>query len=284
MPALFHLMSTLRRAALLCLLATTHAIAAEPLPLKLGIMPFNSPLALIKTHQPLTAHLERALGRKIIVHTSPDFFTHINQLLAGDFDLAITGPHFGAMAADRKMQLLYRYAIELQPIFVTRTDSAIRTVADLRGKTLALSSRLSITSIGGSKWLQDKGFLLGRDFHVVEYSSHGAAVAAVTAGEVDAAITTHTHMRQIPEEIRVHTRLLESDINIPHLMTLAHPRLGSRDIERIRQALAEFPMTPTGQAFFRDTGYQAYVAVSPDDLEKIRPFIELTVQMMRQTH
>lgn len=281
MPALFRLTGILRRAALLCLLAATHTVAADPLPLKLGIMPFNSPLALIKTHQPLTAHLERALGRKIIVHTSPDYFTHINQLLAGDFDLAITGPHFGAMAADKDMLLLYRYAIELQPIFVVRTDSAIHTAADLRGKTLALSSRLSIASIGGVKWLQDHGFQLARDFRVVEYNSHGAAVAAVTAGEADAAITTHTPLRQLPEDIRARTRLLGSDITVPHVMTLAHSRLGSHDIERIRKALAEFPATPAGQDFFRDTGYRGYVAVSPADLEKLRPFIELTVRMMR---
>lgn len=281
MPALFRLPGILRRAALLCLLAATNAFAANPLPLKLGIMPFNSPLALIKAHQPLTAHLERALGRKIIVHTSPDYFTHINQLLAGDFDLAITGPHFGAMAADKGMLLLYRYAIELQPIFVVRADSTIHTATDLRGKTLALSSRLSISSIGGIKWLQDHGFLLTRDFQVSEYSSHGAAVAAVTAGEVDAAITTHSPLRQIPEDIRARTRLLTSDINVPHVMTLAHSRLGSQDIDRIRKALAEFPATPAGQEFFRDTGYRGYVAVSPADLEKLRPFIDLTVRMMR---
>ena len=281
MPALFRLMSTLLRAALLCLLAATHAIAAEPPPLKLVIMPFTGPLALIKIHQPLTAHLERSLGRKILVHTSPDYFTHINQLLAGDFDLAITGPHFGAMAADKNMLLLYRYAIELQPIFVVRADSAIRMADDLRGKTLALSSRLSMSSIGGVKWLQDQGFQLGRDFRVVEYNSHGAAIAAVNAGQADAAISTHTTLRQVPEDIRAHTRLLVTDINVPHVMTLANARLDGPDLERIRQALAEFPQTPAGQAFFRDTGYRGYVAVTPEDLEKLRPFVDLTVRMMR---
>lgn len=271
----------LRIAVLSCLGMINAVNAGELPPLKLGIMPFNSPLALIKTHQPLTAHLERSLGRKVVVFTSTDYFTHINQLLAGDFDLAITGPHFGAMAANRDMQLLFRYAIELQPVFVVRGDGPIISAEALRGKTIALSSRLSISSIGGIKWLQDKGFVLNRNFRIVEFSSHGAAVAAVIAGTADAAITTHTPLRQIPEDLRARTRLLDTDIHVPHVMTLAHRRLGSANLERVRRAFATFPETPEGKAFFIETGYKAYIPVSQSDLDSLQEFIEPTRQMMR---
>ena len=281
MPVMSRLFGFLRIVALSCLGLGASASATEMPPLKLGIMPFNSPLALIRTHQPLTAHLEHSLGRKVVVYTSPDYFTHINQLLAGDFDIAITGPHFGAMAANRNMQLLFRYAIDLQPVFVVRQDAAIASAEALRGKKIALSSRLSISSIGGVKWLQDRGFILNRDFQVIEYSSHGAAVAAVVAGEADAAITTHTPLRQVPEDIRARVRLLASDIRVPHVMTLVHRRLGNADIERVRQAIAAFPATPGGQEFLRETGYQAYVPVSQGDLDSLQSFIELTLQMMR---
>ena len=281
MTLLSRLAGLLRIAALSCLGMAATVGAGEAPPLKLGIMPFNGPLALIKTHQPLTAHLERSLGRKVVVFTSPDYFTHINQLLAGDFDLAITGPHFGAMAANRDMQLLFRYAIDLQPVFVVRQDGPIDAAEALRGKTIALSSRLSISSIGGIKWLQDKGFVLNRDFRVIEYSSHGAAVAAVVAGTADAAITTHTPLRQIPEDVRSRTRLLTSDIRVPHVMTLANRRLGSAEIERIRKTMAAFPNTPEGKTFFIETGYKAYVPVSQEDLDSLQDFIEPTRQMMR---
>lgn len=281
MTLLSRLAGLLRIAALSSLGMATSVGAGEAPPLKLGIMPFNSPLALIKAHQPLTAHLERKLGRKVVVYTSPDYFTHVNQLLAGDFDLAITGPHFGAMAANREMLLLFRYAIDLQPVFVVRQDGPINAAEALRGKTIALSSRLSISSIGGIKWLQDKGFVLNRDFRVVEYSSHGAAVAAVVAGTADAAITTHTPLRQLPEDVRSRTRLLTSDISVPHVMTLVNRRLGNADIERIRLAIAAFPDTPEGKAFFIETGYKAYVPVSQEDLDSLQDFIEPTRQMMR---
>lgn len=281
MPVMLQLFRLLRIVVLSCLTLATTAGASELPPLKLGIMPFNSPLALIKTHQPLTTHLERSLGRKIIVFTSPDYFTHVNQLLAGDFDLAITGPHFGAMAAQRDMQLLFRYATDLQPVFVVRQGDVIDGAQGLRGKTIALSSRLSISSIGGVKWLHDNGLNPNRDFRVVEYNSHGAAVAAVVAGVADAAITTHTPLRQIPEDLRARVRVLSSDLRVPHVMTLAHRRLGNADIERVRRAIATFPDTPEGKTFMIETGYQGYTPVAQGDLDRLQAFIDLTRQMMR---
>lgn len=281
MPAKIRFTGILRIVFAFCLAIGLTSANAQQAPLKLGIMPFNSPLALIRTHQPLTEYLERQLGRKIIVLTSPDYFTHINQLLAGDFDIAITGPHFGAMAAERGMQLLFRYATELQPIFVVRNDSTIHQASDFAGRTIALSSRLSISSIGGINWLRQQGLRPNQDFRVVEYSSHGAAVAAVVANAADAAVTTYTPLRQIPEDLRTQTRVLASDIRMPHVMTLASTQLGSKTIRQLRQALDNFQHTPEGQAFFRETGYRGYTPVTPEDIEKLRPFIELTVQMMR---
>lgn len=281
MSALILSPGILRIAVALLLSFWFAAAGAQQAPLKLGIMPFNSPLALIRTHQPLTEHLERELGRKIIVLTSPDYFTHVNQLLAGDFDIAISGPHFGAMAAQRGMRLLFRYATDLQPVFVVREDSLIHQASQFAGKTLALSSRLSISSIGGVDWLRQQGLRPNVDFRVVEYSSHGAAIAAVAAGTADAAVTTHTPLRQIPEDLRQQVRLLPSEIRVPHVMTLAHSRLGAPTIEQVRKALLGFQKTQAGEAFFRDTGYRGYAAITPDDIEKLRPFVDLTVQMMR---
>jgi phosphonate transport system substrate-binding protein len=69
-------------------------------------------------------------------------------------------------------------------------------------------------------------------------STHGAAIAAVAVGEYDAAITTHTPLNQIPPDVRAKIRVLPVNIHAPHLMTLAHTRLGAGPVERARQGAA----------------------------------------------
>lgn len=262
-------------------IASVPARAAGPAPLRLGIMPFNSALALLKTHQPLRDHLQKALGRPVEIFTSSDYFTFINETLDERFDLLIAGPHFGVMSVEKGYVPLFRYRAMLQPVFVVRPDSGIRTIADLRGKRLGMSSRLSISSIGGVRWLQDQGLQMGRDYQIFERATHGAAVAGVAVGDLDAAMTTHTPLKQIPEDVRAKVTLLPSDIQVPHLMTLAHKRLGNGEIQRIRAALTDFSeRSAHGRAFFEETAYLGYEPVTAADIKAMRPYVDLTRKLM----
>ncbi|MDD2501975.1 MAG: PhnD/SsuA/transferrin family substrate-binding protein [Geobacter sp.] len=255
---------------------------ADTTPLRVGIMPFNSTLALFKTHQPLRQHLQNVLGRKVDFYTSPDYEAFLKDSLEGQFDLLITGPHFAVMSMKSGYQPLFHYKAVLQPLFVVKKESSIVTISDLKRKKIGLSSRLSISSIGGLKWLEDHGLKVGRDFQFFERPTHGAAVAAVAIGELDAALTTFTPLKQVPEDIRSTTKLLVTDIKTPHLMTLAHARLGIKEIERIRAALLAFQTVPAGKTFFQETGYIGYEPVTATDIKKLQPYIELTRRILQQ--
>ena len=255
------------------------AEGGELRPLRLGIMPFNSTLALFKTHQPLRQYLQSELGRPIELFTAPDYFTFLNSSLAGEYDLLITGPHFGVMCL-QSYEAMVRYKAVLQPVFVVRPNSGIRSLDDLRGKRIGLSSRLSISSIGGLKWLLDHGMQMGRDYQLFERTTHGAAVAAVAVGELDAALTTHTPLRQVPEDVRAKVTILPIDVRVPHLMTLGHHRLGKAELKRIRAALLKFGSTAAGQAFFQETGYEDYTAITPEDIQSLTPYVALTKALL----
>ncbi|MBS1144731.1 MAG: ABC-type phosphate/phosphonate transport system, periplasmic component [Proteobacteria bacterium] len=253
----------------------SSAEAAPARPLRLGIMPFNSTLALFKTHQPLRQHLQNELGRSIEFYTAPDYFTFLNSSLAGEYDILITGPHFGVMCLEA-YEALVRYKAVLQPVFVVRPNAGIQSLNDLRGKRIGLSSRLSISSIGGVKWLADQGMQMGRDYQLFERTTHGAAVAAVAVGELDAALTTHTPLRQVPEDVRAKVSILPIEVRVPHLMTLAHKRLGKVDIKRIREALLKFGLTAEGLSFFKETGYEGYAPITAEDVQSLQPYVSLT--------
>lgn len=257
-------------------------LASDVKPLRFGIMPFNSTLALFKAHQPLRQYLQNSLGRQVEFYTASDYETFLHESLRGQFDMLITGPHFAVMSLTSGYQPLFHYKAALQPVFVVHKDASIARLSDLKGKRIGLSSRLSISSIGGIKWMQDNNLKVGRDFQLVEKPTHGAAVAAVAVGELDAALTTHTPLKQIPDDVRVKTRILVTDIKTPHLMTLVHERLGAATVEQIRAALAHFPSTPEGKSFFHETGYLGYEPVNTVDIKSLQPFVELTRTILNQ--
>lgn len=276
--------AALALALTLCFVVAPQFVSAAEPPLRIGIMPFNSALTLLRTHQPLRDELRNSLHRPVELFTSADYVTYLNEALDQRFDLLITGPHFGVMAVQRGYVPLVRYRAILQPLLVVRGDSGIKTAADLRGRRIGLSSRLSISSIGGAAWLEEQGLRMGEDYPIIEYPTHGAAIAAVAVGDIDAALTTHTPLKQVPPDVAARVRVLPTDIRVPHLMTLAHKRLGQPEIERIRKALMTFSEdSPAGRAFFAETGYVGYEPVTSRDVDAMKPYVELTRKMLGVT-
>ncbi|WP_415036904.1 phosphate/phosphite/phosphonate ABC transporter substrate-binding protein [Azonexus sp.] len=265
---------------LLMLFLGSHTAFADPPPLKLGVMPFNSPQALARSLQGLTTHLEQQLGRKIILYTAPNYKTHIQQLLAGEFDIAITGPHFAAMAEEQSMRILFRYAEKLEPVLVLPANSPPLQVAQLRGKTIATASRFAIITLGSLEWLEKNGLELGKDYTLQEYPSHGAAIAAVANHMADAAFVAASALQQNPEEIKQAVRTQEIGIFLPHVCTLLNRTLDPASAERITQALSDFPHTEAGKAFFQQTGYAGYAPLSAADRVQLRRYIGLTKHLL----
>ncbi len=270
----------LRFTGAMIMLVSASLVQAEPTVLRLGILPFNSTLALIKTHQPLRQHLELALNRPVEIYTSSDYVAFHRDSLAGNFDLLITGPHFGVMCIDQGYAPLYHYKTSLMPIFVVGKATGLNQIDKLKGKRIGLSNRLSVSSIVGLQWLAEKGLHSGQDFEVVEKTTHGAAIAAVAVGDLDAALTTYTPLKQVPADVRAQVAELPTTVQVPHLMTLAHSRLGAATLDQLRQALQAFPATPEGQVFFRDTGYAGYSPVEATDIKALRPYVPIVKKMM----
>ena len=257
------------------LLLSAFRVTAEPLPLRIGIMPFNSTLALFKIHQPIRLQLQETLGRPVELFTAPDYPSYLKDCQAGQFDLLIIGPHLGVMLMENGYQPLLQYKTRLQPVIVVK-KGAVADINSLKGKRIGLPSSLSVSSIGGIKWLQDNGLKAGRDMTLVEEASHGSAVAAVVVGTLDAALTTHTPLKQMPRDLLDQISIFPTSIQSSHLMTMAHQRLGKEEIEKIRESLIALQQLPAGKTFFESTGYLGYEPVSNSDIADLQPYIAIT--------
>jgi phosphonate transport system substrate-binding protein len=265
-------------AAILFLIWTDAA--AEPAPLKVILLPYTNTVSLMKIHQPLRLHLQAALDRPVELFTSMDFPSHFDSVRLGDFDVAITGPHFGAWAVKHGHQPLLRYSATLTPVLAVRSNSGITGPQQVRGKVVIMSNRFSSSSLAGVHWLKAEGLDPERDYTLRVSPTHTAAIMAVAMGEADAAITTHTPIRQAPEDIREKVVEVSSPISFPHLFTIANANTPKERIEPLIQAFASFETTETGRRFFEETGYQGYSRLSAADIEAMRPFVDLLMKTL----
>lgn len=258
-------------------------LAAEGAPLRFGILPFNSTLALMKTHQPLRQFLQARLGRPVEIFTAPDYQSFLREQLDGNYDLMITPPHFGLMAIDKGYVPLYHYKARMEPIMVVRKDDTAVDARGLRGRRIAIANRIAFASMAGLKWLGEKGMRPERDFVLQERPTHGAAIAAVAVGDADGAITTTTLLGQVPEDVRQRLRYFSSEIRLPHVLFMAHKRLGAAEQQRIKDALRAFESAPEGQAFFKETSYIGFEELDARELAAYKPYLATLRQLLEQS-
>jgi phosphonate transport system substrate-binding protein len=252
-------------------------------PLRLGIVPFNPATALLRTHQPLREHLERVLGRSVMLYSSPDHALFFQDTQNGRFDVVVTSPHLGVIHMEQGFAPLVRYQADMEIRLVVRKRDRIKRPVDLLGKRVGVPDRMSIFSIGGIRWLQNENLQLDRDYQLSEWPNHGSLIAAVAQGSLDAALSTTSAITQAPQDVREKLASILLRGKIPHLMSLARPEQGEAEIARIRKAFESFPTTPAGREFFLNTGYKGYAPITADDVEAMRPYVEMTRELMEKS-
>lgn len=255
--------------------------AQEP-PLRMAVHPYNSTLALVSAHRPLQKYLEDTLERRVEFYTAASFDAFVSSLLAGEYDIAISPPHFAMLALEKGLyEPLVHYRTRLDPLLVVRKDSPIRDVADFAGKRIAMADRTAFIRIVTTQWLADAGLQGGRDYTVLERPTHGASIAATAFGEADAGLATSTALKQVPADIQARVRILPTGYRFPHLFTLASRRLGDGAIARLKTALlALTPAHPEGRMFFDKTGFGGYEAIGAEELASLRPFVGPTRRVL----
>ena len=185
------LKSLLAMAAMTAFAAITSAAHAQAI-FKITAIPDESPTELARKALPLVKYLEQQLGMKVEFTPVSDYAAAVEALVNKQVDMAWYGGFTFVQASIRSggkvIPLVQREEDEkFRSVFIT-SDPSIKTLADLKGKTVSFGSQSST-----SGHLMPRSFLLqanidpDKDFKRVAYSgAHDATIAAVAAGKVDA--------------------------------------------------------------------------------------------------
>ena len=212
--------TTLRRLALKVAFACaasacfTATFAADVL--RVSAIPDEAPTELQRKFAPLGKYLEKETGLKVSFVPVTDYAAVVESLATKKLDLAWLGGFTFVQAKLRTggtaIPIVQREEDARFTSKYVTADPAIKTLADLKGKTFAFGAPSSTSgSLMPRFFLQQAGLNPEKDFKTVAYSgAHDATVAFVAAGKADAGVLNASvwdklvELKKVdPEKVRV---------------------------------------------------------------------------------
>jgi phosphonate transport system substrate-binding protein len=168
---------------------------AKPGVITVGFIPAEDSRAMVRQSQAILDIVAKHTGMKVDAFVGSDYNATIEALRSGHVDVALLGPFsyvlattvapveaFAVTVIARTMQPSY------QSIIIASKDSAINTLADLKGKTFAFVDPGSTSGfmVPSAAFIR-AGITPEKDFRQVMYSGgHDATIVAVGSGKVEA--------------------------------------------------------------------------------------------------
>lgn len=179
----------------LCLGADGVLAASKPNPgkLRVALLPDENASSIIQNAQPLKKYLEETLKKDIELVVTTDYSSMIEAMRFGRIEIAYFGPLSYVLAKSRAPKIepfavgVSKGSPTYKSVVVAQADGPVKTIADIKGKTMGYGDQASTSShLIPRALLADKGLVGDKDYKFVMLGAHDAVARAVQAGQVQA--------------------------------------------------------------------------------------------------
>jgi phosphonate transport system substrate-binding protein len=243
---------------------------------KVTTIPEEAATEQVRKFGPITKYLESKLGMKVEFIPVNDYPAAVEALVNKNVDMVWFGGFTHVQANVRSggkiVPIVQREEdTKFQSVFITKTNSGIKTLNDLKGKQVSFGSASST-----SGHLMPRSFLLAanidpdKDFKRVAYSgAHDATIASVVSGKVDAAALDITVWNKFVSEKKVDT----ADVNVFYTTPgyfnynwSVHADMPAAMREKVTKALLDIsPNDPVGKEILTLNRATKYLPTKPEN-------------------
>lgn len=259
----------------LCLFATSLGLSAQTV-LRVTTIPEEAATEQIRKFGPLTRYLERTLGTKVDFVPVNDYPAAVEALVNKQVDLVWFGGFTYVQAQIRSGGKIVPIAqreedTNFRSVFITQTNSGIKSLADLKGKQVSFGSQSSTSGhLMPRSFLLEAGIDPDKDFKRVAYSgAHDATIASVVSGRVDAAALDITVWRKFVAEKKVDTSKVNVFFTTPPYFNYnwsVHADMPAAQREKITTALLILNMNnPEGIEILTLNRATKYIPTKPEN-------------------
>ncbi len=247
--------------------------------LRVALVPAEDNEEQIKMWTPVYKVLEQKLGMKIEPFVATDYSGVIEAMRAGHLDVAWYGPFSYVLAAQESgaeavvLPISEKKGKVYQSYFITRTDTGINKLEDLKGRTFSFGDPASTSGHLIPRYILKKaGIDPEKDFKSVTFSGgHDATGMAVANGKVDAGAIYDAAFDRLVEKKMIDPAkvkiILRSD-PIPESPWAVRKDLPADVKERFVQAMLS--LSKDAPDALKPTQYREFIKVSDSDYDVIR--------------
>ncbi len=276
MPTVLRLLKSLLFLALLGLTTSGAYAATAAKPLVFVVHPFDTPSRLYQRFRPLCDYLQEVVGRPVDLRVASTYEEQIQHIAEGKADLTYIGPTPYVRARDHyaPVQLLAAEAeggrAFYQSVIVVHRDSPVRSLANLRRRTMAFGADKSFSSFYIPRlMLQNAGVRLPDLKNYAYLGRHERVALAVLHRDFDAGgLRLEIAQQYLDRGLRI---VAKSDPLPPHAI-VARPGLEGPLAEAVRAAL----LAPNahGREAFRAMGEDvSFVPINDSDYDLAREVV-----------
>lgn len=253
---------------ILLLVSTNAAAVPKQDEVVFSILPFLSPVVLIKRFSPLRQYLENKTGKSIAMESAPSFPEYLRRTVRHEYDIVYTAPHFVPFSLKDGHYELLAASNDLAAHFASPQSALISNLEQLAGKRVAHGPKQAFLVIIGKHLLKEKG-LVGKKapvFH--QYKSHNAALRAVIGGEADTAIIGTFMIKQAKES---KLKVIGSTQNYPGIAILASKELPESFRKALAESFIDIKKSETGRQTLKKIRFPGFRATSVAEYKKLDP-------------
>jgi len=247
---------------------------------RITTIPEEAATEQVRKFGPLVKYLEQKLGMKVEFTPVSDYPAAVETLVNKKVEMAWLGGFTFIQAQHRSGGKIIPIAqreedTKFQSVFIAKTNSGIKTLADLKGRPVSFGSQSST-----SGHLMPRSFLLqahidpDKDFKRVAYSgAHDATIASVVSGKVEAAALDITVWNKFVQEKRVDTKEVNVFYTTPGYYNYnwsVHADMPAALREKVAKALIDIdPATVQGKEILDLNRATRYIPTQADNYRGI---------------